>query len=75
MSEPAIVEIITREYATVEIVGGTQGPPGPPGNEVLGEKPIVISEPLEDNDMLQFNASEQHWMNVGQELITDGGNF
>lgn len=65
---------VTLENNTTTVVTPEQGPPGPPGGAFIGSKEIKISD-LASKNLLSYNSTENAWVNVKQEAVTDGGNF
>lgn len=65
--------VVVVEQPPSEIISeGIQGPPGPPGNNLVGGFNVVLSNPL-PGDLLSFSGDK--FINTPPANLTDGGNF
>jgi len=70
-AEP-VTDIREASYVASINIEERQGPPGPAGNSLLGDKPVSIHG-LATNDLLRYDGAA--WTNTPQVQLTDGGNF
>lgn len=67
------VEIVLVQETATEIVSeGIQGPPGPPGNNLVGGYNVTLAN-LQPGDTLTFAGDK--FVNTPVTSLTDGGNF
>jgi hypothetical protein len=60
---------------SVQVISvGIQGPPGPPGESLIGGYLVSVTN-LGNNDLIRFNSATQRWVNIKSSDIVDGGNF
>ena len=65
--------VVVIEDAPTEIISeGIQGPPGPPGNGLVGGYSVDLVNP-QPGDILSFSG--QKFVNTPAPSLTDGGNF
>lgn len=66
-------EIVVVEDKPAEIITeGIQGPPGPPGNNLVGGYSVALTNPR-PGDLLSFQGDK--FVNTPAASLTDGGNF
>lgn len=66
--------VVLDDTREVIVISGSIGPKGDTGGATIGDRPVLITN-LQGNDLLQFNQSQNAWINVPQTSITDGGTF
>jgi len=66
--------IVKTTTQKVSVSSPSQGPPGPPGIPAIGGKDIIINN-LKPKNLLTYSLSQDAWVNIEQEAVTDGGNF
>lgn len=67
------VTILVVEEPPAEIISeGMMGPPGPPGNNLVGGYSVALSNP-QPGDVLSFGGDK--FINASAASLTDGGNF
>ena len=64
--------IVTEDKAPEIITEGVQGPPGPPGNNLVGGYTVALINP-QPGDVLSFGGDK--FVNTPAANLTDGGNF
>lgn len=70
-------KIIVQKNRAKIIAFGKVGPVGPRGPlpESIGQIEDVQLDSLNNNDILQYKAGIDKWVNTPQEDVVDGGNF
>lgn len=64
--------VVLDEQPTEIISEGMMGPPGPPGDGLVGNLPVVFFN-LQPGDVLSFGGDKI--INTPAASLTDGGNF
>jgi len=67
------ITVVVLDEQPAEIISeGVMGPPGPPGNNLVGGYAVALSNP-QPGDVLSFGDNK--FVNTSAASLTDGGNF
>lgn len=70
---PEETTVVVLDEQPAEIISeGVMGPPGPPGNNLIGGYSVALVNP-QLGDLLSFGGDK--FVNTPAASLTDGGNF